>query len=38
VHALTETLNHERGTSSVPWAALNSNLREVPSLKRVSTQ
>jgi len=38
VHALTETLNHERGTSSVPWAALNNNLREVPALKRVSTQ
>jgi len=37
VHALTETLNHERGLGSVPWSALNNNLREVPPLKRVST-
>ena len=37
VHSLTETLNHERGTGSVPWSALNSNLREVPVLKRVSS-
>ena len=37
VHSLVETLNHERGTGAVPWTALNSNIREVPSLKRVSS-
>ena len=37
VHALVETLNHERGTGAVPWAAINNNLREVPPLKRVSS-
>ncbi len=37
VHSLAETLNHERGTSVVPWTSLHNNLREVPTLKRVSS-
>ena len=37
VHSLAETLNHERGMGVLPWNAIQSNLREVTPLKRVST-
>jgi hypothetical protein len=38
VHALAQTLDHERGIASVPWSAIqNASLREVPTIKRVST-
>ena len=37
VHALSQTLDHERGTGALPWGAIQNNLREVPPLKRVSS-
>lgn len=37
VHSLAQTLDHERGTGALPWAAVQNSLREVPPLKRVSS-